>query len=139
MLHTLGGIPRQAPERVARLRYAHDGRLLACQSAGKLLELLRARSDKEVRKHVQRRKKRKRDKAAEAPERDQDAEDPGETAKQQDETMASDLLASMQVDAGFLPLWHPHCEPAASNPALQGLAVRSPATCSLLDPSVGHL
>ena len=104
MLQALGGIPRQAPERVARLRYARDGRLLACQSAGKLLELFRACSDKEVRKHVQRRKKRKRDKAAEASEGDQGAAAPGETGKEQEETTASDLLAPMQV----------RCCPAAS-------------------------
>ena len=99
MLQALGGIPRQAPERVARLRYARSGRLLACQSAGKLLELFRARSEKEVRKHVQRRKKRKRDKAAEAPEGDQDAVAPGEARTQQDAATASDLLAPMQVSA----------------------------------------
>ena len=104
MLQALGGIPRQAPERVARLRYARGGRLLACQSAGKLLELFRARSDKEVRKHVQRRKKRKRDKAAGAPEGDQDAAAPNETGKQQNETTASDLLAPLQVSAVLLPL-----------------------------------
>ncbi len=104
MLQALGGIPRQAPERVARLRFARAGRLLACQSAGKLLEFFRARSDKEARKHVQRRRKRKRDKAAEAPEGDQGAAGPGETGTQPDETTASDLLAPMQVIAVLLPL-----------------------------------
>ena len=104
MLQALGGIPRQAPERVARLRFARAGRLLACQSASKLLELFRARSDKEARKHVQRRRKRKRDKAAEAPEGDQGAAGPGETGTQPDETTASDLLAPMQVIAVLLPL-----------------------------------
>ena len=141
MLQALGGIPRQAPERVARLRYARGGRLLACQSAGKLLELFRARSDKEVRKHVQRRKKRKRDKAAEAPEGDQGAAAPGETGKEQDETTASDLLAPMQVSAVLLHLTL--ASPLANlQPATlrhKGLQCASPATCSLLDRSRGHI
>ena len=43
MLQAQGGVARQAPERVARLRYSRNGQLLACQSAGKLLELFRYR------------------------------------------------------------------------------------------------
>ena len=41
VLQAQGGVARQAPERVARLRYSRGGQLLACQSAGKLLELFR--------------------------------------------------------------------------------------------------
>ncbi len=41
VLQAQGGVARQAPERVARLRYSRSGQLLACQSAGKLLELFR--------------------------------------------------------------------------------------------------
>lgn len=41
VLHAQGGVARQAPERLARLRYGAGGTLLACQSAGKLVELFR--------------------------------------------------------------------------------------------------
>ena len=41
LLQAQGGVARQAPERVARVRYSQSGQLLACQSAGKLLELFR--------------------------------------------------------------------------------------------------
>jgi hypothetical protein len=41
VLHAQGGVDRQAPERLARLRYGAGGGLLACQSAGKLVELFR--------------------------------------------------------------------------------------------------
>lgn len=41
VLQAEGSIARQAPERVALLRYSPSGHLLACQSAGKALELFR--------------------------------------------------------------------------------------------------
>ena len=60
----------------------------------------RTRSEKEVKKHVQRRKKRKRDKAAEPPE---DGQEPAAAAfaqnaqDAQDDITASDLLAPLQA------------------------------------------
>ena len=41
VLRAQGGVARQALERLTRLRYGAGGRLLACQSAGKLVELFR--------------------------------------------------------------------------------------------------
>lgn len=41
MLRAQGGVARQAPERLARIRYSSSGQLLCCQSAGKLVELFR--------------------------------------------------------------------------------------------------
>ncbi|CAL8469217.1 g8758 [Coccomyxa elongata] len=96
VLQAEGSVARQAPERVALLRYSPSGHLLACQSAGKALELFRLRSEKEARKHVQRRKKRKQDKASEG-----DAQQNGAAAKEADtagdSVLASDLLAPLQV------------------------------------------
>ncbi|CAL5229844.1 g13253 [Coccomyxa viridis] len=97
VLQAQGGVARQAPERVARLRYSRSGQLLACQSAGKLLELFRTRSEKEVKKHVQRRKKRKRDKAAELPEISQEPAPAQDAQDAQGDVTASDLLAPLQV------------------------------------------
>jgi hypothetical protein len=41
VLHGEGSINRQAVERVGLVRYSQDGRVLASQSAGKVLELFR--------------------------------------------------------------------------------------------------
>ena len=41
VLQAEGSVARQAPERVALLRYSPSGHVLACQSAGKALELFR--------------------------------------------------------------------------------------------------
>ena len=41
MLHEEGSLARTAPERVSLLRFSRAGGLLACQSAGKALELFR--------------------------------------------------------------------------------------------------
>ncbi|EIE21123.1 transducin family protein [Coccomyxa subellipsoidea C-169] len=96
VLHAEGSVARQAPERVALLRYSPTGHVLGCQSAGKVLELFRLRSEKEARKHMQRRKKRKRDKASGG-----DAEQTGTAVQEADAAgdaiMASDLLAPLQV------------------------------------------
>lgn len=41
MLHAEGSLTRAAPERVSLLRFSTAGGLLACQSAGKVVELFR--------------------------------------------------------------------------------------------------
>ena len=41
LLHEEGSLARSAPERVSLLRFSREGGLLACQCAGKALELFR--------------------------------------------------------------------------------------------------
>ncbi|KAH9114418.1 hypothetical protein AeMF1_011499 [Aphanomyces euteiches] len=82
-LRLLGTIPRQANDRAMQVQYNAQGTLIGCQGAGKTLELFRVRSADEQKKKAQRRLKRAREKARkkdgavpEAPEDDQDNENP---------------------------------------------------------------
>ena len=68
-----------------------------------MLILRRTRSEKEVKKHVQRRKKRKRDKAAELPEGGPEPAPAAAAPEAQDDVTASDLLAPLQVTRALLP------------------------------------
>ena len=63
----MGSLRRQAPDRAETLRYAslpgaHGGVLLACQSAGKVAEVYRVRSEAEAVKKMKRRRRRRREK-----------------------------------------------------------------------------
>ncbi|KAK9845965.1 hypothetical protein WJX81_007060 [Elliptochloris bilobata] len=102
LIEGVGGLRRTATERVAALRFDASGRLLAVQSAGRLLEVFRVRPEAEVRKHMARRRKRKREKgAAPAPNPAPGlaAEVPAAAAAPDagDAPSASDELAPLQV------------------------------------------
>lgn len=67
-LAPMGSVRRQAGERAETVRYAsvpgpHGGVLLTCQSAGKVTEVYRVRSEAEAAKKMKRRRKRRREKA----------------------------------------------------------------------------
>ena len=108
-------------------------RSIACWKGGRYTEhayqlrnmcmivLCRTRSEKEVKKHVQRRKKRKRDKAVELPE---DGPEPAPAAaahdaqEAQDEVTASDLLAPLQVTCNPSRLPSSHVTQAGGSAAV---------------------
>ena len=67
-LTPMGSVRRQSGDRVETVRYdsvpgARGGVLLTCQSAGKVTEVYRVRSQAEAAKKMKRRRKRKREKA----------------------------------------------------------------------------
>eukprot|EP00798_Chlamydomonas_sp_ICE-L_P003607 gene3607-13691_t len=61
-LKPMGSLRRQGNDRVAAVRFNEEGNLLACQGAGKTVELFRVRSEEEAMKKLKRRKKRRREK-----------------------------------------------------------------------------
>ncbi|GLJ48096.1 hypothetical protein SUGI_1015470 [Cryptomeria japonica] len=63
VLTYLGGIKRQNKDRVVTIRFNSTGSLLACQIAGKVVEIFRVLSEKEALKKVKRKSRRKREKA----------------------------------------------------------------------------
>lgn len=61
-LKNFGEIQRQSKDRVAALRFNKSGNLLACQVAGKLVEIYRVLSDDEAKRKAKRRLHRKKEK-----------------------------------------------------------------------------
>ena len=95
-LQPMGSIKRSSGDRVGRLRYDDLGGLLACQGAGKSIELFRVRGEAEAKKKLKRRKKRRKEKLQKKEEggvahQDQPFED------DLDEIRASDELEPLQV------------------------------------------
>eukprot|EP00891_Asterochloris_glomerata_P007696 jgi/Astpho2/7696/e_gw1.00115.7.1_t len=84
-----GAVRRSSTDRPVRLRFDQSGTVVVCQSAGKVLEVFRARTAAEAQKHLKRRRKRKREKAG------LDGVDP--SSKAEDELAASDELVAMQA------------------------------------------
>ncbi|GBG68516.1 hypothetical protein CBR_g3060 [Chara braunii] len=107
VLRFMGGIRRQATERAVMVRFNATGRLLACQAAGKTLEVYRIRAKDEVMKKAKRRKKRKRAKAelkqAAGREADDDEEEnytieeDGANVENEDGVAAQDEIVLLQV------------------------------------------
>ncbi|KAG6519510.1 hypothetical protein ZIOFF_023004 [Zingiber officinale] len=62
VLKNFGEIQRQSKDRVAALRFNKSGNLLACQVAGKLVEIYRVLSDDEAKRKAKRRLHRKKEK-----------------------------------------------------------------------------
>lgn len=62
VLKQLGEIQRQSKDRVATVRFNKNGNLLACQAAGKLVEVFRVLDEAEAKRKAKRRLHRKREK-----------------------------------------------------------------------------
>ena len=95
-LQPMGSIKRQSGDRVSRLRYDEVGGFLACQGAGKSIELFRVRGEAEAKKKLKRRKKRRKEKLSKK-EDSSSAQDIVLTDEDSDELRATDELESLQV------------------------------------------
>ncbi|XP_006651048.2 WD repeat-containing protein 3 [Oryza brachyantha] len=63
MLKLFGEIPRQSKERVATIRFNKNGNLVACQVAGKIVDVYRVLDETEALRKAKRRMHRKKEKA----------------------------------------------------------------------------
>jgi U3 small nucleolar RNA-associated protein 12 len=105
VLVSMGSVRRQSTDRAALVRFckSRSGLLLACQAAGKLLEVFRIRSEAEAQRHLKRRRKRRREKQQKQ-QKQRDAEngaagatagawdDPAGTGEEVDTLIAADEL-----------------------------------------------
>ncbi|XP_042505064.1 WD repeat-containing protein 3 [Macadamia integrifolia] len=92
-LKLFGEIQRQSKDRVAAVRYNKSGNLLACQMAGKMVEIFRVLDDAESKRKAKRRIHRKREKklAKGAPEATENGDS---NPEQGEEGRASVILVS---------------------------------------------
>ncbi|RKP12799.1 WD40-repeat-containing domain protein [Piptocephalis cylindrospora] len=78
----LGHVDRASKERASSVQFHPSGKFIACQSAGKSLEIFRVRSAEEVKKKQARRAKRRREKQRKTPSGPEVEEEEGEDGKE---------------------------------------------------------
>ncbi|KAI9595716.1 WD40-repeat-containing domain protein [Syncephalis fuscata] len=93
-----GAIQRQSRERATTLQFHPKGRFLMCQSADKVIEVFRIRTEEEIQKKQQRRAKRHREKqrkkAGQSGKEDDNEEDAVMSTEQ---VTASDRITAFQI------------------------------------------
>lgn len=62
-LRSIGAVFRRTAERATTVAYAPGGQMLACQGAGKSVEIYKMRNEQEIKRRITRRKRRQREKA----------------------------------------------------------------------------
>jgi U3 small nucleolar RNA-associated protein 12 len=99
LLSLYGSFARQGSSRAVRLRYNHNGSVMAFQGVGQTLELYKVCTDKEIKKKVARRKKRGREKKRRKGDEEEGEEgaDGKEEEEAEEEAQATDELELLTV------------------------------------------
>ncbi|KAI8055175.1 WD40-repeat-containing domain protein [Syncephalis plumigaleata] len=91
-----GAIQRQSRERAITLQFHSNGKFLLCQSADKVIEVFRIRTEEEIQKKQQRRAKRHREKQRKKGQAN-DADDTGNAEATEQQVTASDRISAYQM------------------------------------------
>ncbi|KAJ0970245.1 hypothetical protein J5N97_023122 [Dioscorea zingiberensis] len=95
VLKQFGEIQRKSEDRVATVRFNKTGSLLACQVAGKTVEIYRVLDDAEAKQKAKRRIRRKKEKVL--AKADTDVNTNGTTEAQQPVVIVSDVFKLLQI------------------------------------------